>query len=203
MNKQKTGGFGFYFVILILMAFIWYFISTLGMSNADYKYEDFKQDLVEGQIKKVVVVPSQYGTNGSLEITFKDKKTTVELFVTDTEKPQQDMEEAEFFNYTIDEVEGESVLLTTVLPLGISVVAIIFIFMMFSGNASSGGGGGKMMNFGKSRAKLMNESNKKVTNKTINISNFCDFGFWVFIISSSLSSEEINILSLSDGTYGS
>ena len=56
--KKQAGGFGFYFVILILMAFIWYFISTLGANNGDYTYHDFKEDLKENNIKEVVIVPS-------------------------------------------------------------------------------------------------------------------------------------------------
>ena len=161
MKKQQVGGFGFYFVILILMAFIWYFISTLGMSNADYKYNDFVKDLKEGNVKEVVIVPSQYVPTGTLEIKLNDKKTTIELYVTDTEVAKADMDEVQFVNYITDEVEGDSVFLTTILPLGISIIVIIFIFMLFSGQSS--GAGGKMANFGKSRAKLMNDSAKKVT----------------------------------------
>ena len=54
MKKQKVGGFGVYFIILILMAFIWYFISSFGMSNMKYGYDDFKRDLAEEHIQKVM-----------------------------------------------------------------------------------------------------------------------------------------------------
>ena len=159
--KKQAGGFGFYFVILILMAFIWYFISTLGANNGDYTYNDFKEDLKENNIKEVVIVPSQYVPTGTLELTLYDKKATVELYVTDTEQAKADMDEAEFVNYSVSEVEGDSIFLTTILPLGISIVAVIFIFMLFSSQASAGGG--KMANFGKSRAKMMSDNAKKVT----------------------------------------
>lgn len=159
--KKQAGGFGFYFVILILMAFIWYFISTLGMNNADYNYHDFEADLEANNIKKVVIVPSQYVPTGTLELTFNDKKTTIELYVTDTEEAKADMDAVQFYNYSVGEVEGDSIFLTTILPLGISIVAVIFIFMLFSSQSSAGGS--KMANFGKSRAKMMTESAKKVT----------------------------------------
>ena len=157
--KKQAGGFGFYFVILILMAFIWYFISTLGMNNADYNYHDFEADLEANNIKKVVIVPSQYVPTGTLELTFNDKKTTIELYVTDTEEAKADMDAVQFYNYSVGEVEGDSIFLTTILPLGISIVAVIF--MLFSSQSSAGGS--KMANFGKSRAKMMTESAKKVT----------------------------------------
>ncbi len=162
MKKQKIGGFGFYFVILILMAFVWYFVSTLGMSNVKYNYDNFKTDLAEGHIEKVDILPSQYVPTGTLKIAFNDRNAKVELYVLNTEQATKDMESAGFTNYSIEKVEGDSIFLTTILPLGISIVAVIFIFMLFSGQ-SAGAGGGKMANFGKSRAKLMNESNKKVT----------------------------------------
>ncbi len=161
MKKQQIGGFGFYFIILILMAFIWYFISTLGMSNADYKYNDFVEDLKEGNVKEVVIVPSQYVPTGTLEIKLYDKKATIELYVTDTEAAKADMVAAGFITFITDEVEGDSIFLTTILPLGISIIAVIFIFMLFSGQSS--GAGGKMANFGKSRAKLMDANGKKLT----------------------------------------
>ncbi len=162
MKKQRAGGFGFYFVIIVLMAFIWYFVSTLGMSNVQYGYDDFKTDLAEGHIEKVVVVPSQYVPTGTLTITFNDRNAKVELYVLNTEQAQAAMEAAGFTNCVVEKVEGDNIFLTTILPLGISIVAVIVIFMLFSGQ-SAGAGGGKMANFGKSRAKLMNESTKKVT----------------------------------------
>ncbi len=162
MKKQRAGGFGFYFVIIVLMAFIWYFVSTLGMSNVQYGYNDFKTDLAEGHIEKVVVVPSQYVPTGTLTITFNDRNAKVELYVLNTEQAQADMDAAGFTNCVVEKVEGDNIFLTTILPLGISIVAVIVIFMLFSGQ-SAGAGGGKMANFGKSRAKLMNESTKKVT----------------------------------------
>ena len=162
MKKQKVGGFGVYFIILILMAFIWYFISSFGMSNMKYGYDDFKRDLAEEHIQKVTIVPSQYVPTGTLTITFNDRNAKVELYVLNTEQAQKDMAEAGFTNCVVEKVEGDNIFLTTILPLGISIVAVIFIFLLFSGH-SAGAGGGKMANFGKSRAKLMNENSKKVT----------------------------------------
>ena len=132
------------------------------MSSVKYNYDNFKTDLAEGHIEKVDILPSQYVPTGTLKIAFNDRNAKVELYVLNTEQATKDMESAGFTNYSIEKVEGDSIFLTTILPLGISIVAVIFIFMLFSGQ-SAGAGGGKMANFGKSRAKLMNESNKKVT----------------------------------------
>ena len=160
--KKQIGGFGFYFVILIMMAFIWYFVSTLGTNKTDYNYTDFLSDLEEGKVKEVVINQNEQVPTGYLEIMLDGSKNKKVVYVTDVNDAVERMMAAEFKEYSVGDVEGESIFLTTILPLGISIVAILFIFMLFS-NQAAGGGNGKMMNFGKSRAKLMTENNKKVT----------------------------------------
>ncbi len=160
--KKQVGGFGFYFVILIMMAFIWYFVSTLGTNKTDYNYTDFLSDLEEGKVKEVVINQNEQVPTGYLEIILNGNNNKKVVYVTDVNDAVNRMMAAEFKEYSISDVEGESIFLTTILPLGISIVAILFIFMLFS-NQAAGGGNGKMMNFGKSRAKLMTENSKKVT----------------------------------------
>ena len=161
--KKQMGGFGFYFVILIIMAFIWYFVSTLGTNSTDYNYSNFLSDLKDGNVKKVVINQNEKVPTGYLEVTLEGAKNKKTVYITDVNDAVEKMIAAEFDEYSVSDVEGESILLTTILPLGISIVAILFIFMMFSSQAAAGGGGNKMMNFGKSRAKLMSDSGKKVT----------------------------------------
>ena len=161
--KKQMGGFGFYFVILIIMAFIWYFVSTLGTNSTDYNYSNFLSDLKDGNVKKVVINQNEQVPTGYLEVTLEGAKNKKTVYITDVNDAVEKMIAAEFDEYSVRDVEGERILLTTLLPLGISIVAILFIFMMFSSQAAAGGGGNKMMNFGKSRAKLMSDSGKKVT----------------------------------------
>ncbi|MBQ6814521.1 MAG: ATP-dependent zinc metalloprotease FtsH [Lachnospiraceae bacterium] len=149
-------------IVLIVMGFIWYFISTLGTNETDYNYSDFLGDLSEGQVTEVVINQNEQVPTGYLEVKIEGKRAAVTVYVTDVNAAVDAMIAAEFTEYSIEDVDGESVFLNTILPLGISIMAIIFIFLLFSGQ-SAGGSSGKMMNFGKSRAKLMNESNKKVT----------------------------------------
>lgn len=68
--------------------------------------------------------------------------------------------------YTLKDVTRDSVWITTILPFGICLV-IIIIIMMMTNRQAGGGGGAKMMNFGKSRAKLMNGTQNPVTFKDV------------------------------------
>ena len=162
MKKQKIGGFGFYMLVLVAIGIVWYFVSTMGNDKIEYNYTDFLTDLKEEKIEKVIVEQGEKVPTGSLEITFLNEKKTKRIYVTDVNDALDAMMAADFDEYKILEVEGESILLTVILPLGISIVTIIIIFILFSGQ-SAGGSGSKMMNFGKSRAKLMSDSSKKMT----------------------------------------
>ena len=68
--------------------------------------------------------------------------------------------------YTLKDVTRDSVWITTILPFGICLV-IIIVIMMMTNRQAGGGGGAKMMNFGKSRAKLMNGTQNSVTFKDV------------------------------------
>ena len=67
--------------------------------------------------------------------------------------------EHDFTNYYVSDVPPESWLLN-LLPLLIVLATMFILFMIMSNQAAAGGGGSKMMNFGKSRAKLSTEENK-------------------------------------------
>ena len=166
MKKQKIGGFGFYMLVLVAIGIIWYFVSTMGNDKIEYNYTDFIRDLKEENIEKVIVEQGEKVPTGTLEVTLKGENKAKIVYVTDVNDAVDAMMLAEFHEYKILEVEGESILLTVILPLGISIVTIVIIFLLFSGQ-SAGGSGSKMMNFGKSRAKLMADNGRKMTFKDV------------------------------------
>ena len=166
MKKQKMGGFGFYMLVLVAIGFIWYFASTMGKDKIEYNYSDFLRDLKAGNVEKVIINQNEKVPTGSLKITLEDSNQVKTVYIGDINEAVHVMIEAEFDNYKITDVKGDSILLTVILPLGISIITIIIIFVLFSGQ-SAGGGGSKMMNFGKSRAKLMADNGRKMTFKDV------------------------------------
>ena len=95
---------------------------------------------------------------GTLTIRLKDSAVK-ELFVSDVNEVQQLFEEEGFHNYFLQDVPQESWLLN-LLPLLIVLASMFILFMIMSNQAAAGGGGSRMMNFGKSRAKLSTDANK-------------------------------------------
>ena len=166
MKKQKMGGFGFYMFVLIMIGCVWYFVSTMGNDKIEYNYSDFLEDLEDGNVEKVIINQNEKVPTGSLKVTLESEGNTLTVYISDVNAAIEAMMAAEFTNYKLLDVEGESVFLTVILPIGISIVTILIIFILFSGQ-SSGGNGAKMMNFGKSRAKLMADNGRKMTFKDV------------------------------------
>ncbi|MBQ2982187.1 MAG: ATP-dependent zinc metalloprotease FtsH [Lachnospiraceae bacterium] len=152
--------------VLILIGFIWYFASTMGKDKIEYNYSNFLRDLKAGNVEKVIITQNEKVPTGSLKITLEDSNQTKTVYIGDINEAVNVMIEAEFDNYKITDVKGDSILITVILPLGISIITIIIIFVLFSGQ-SAGGSGSKMMNFGKSRAKLMADNGRKMTFKDV------------------------------------
>ncbi|MCI8875801.1 MAG: ATP-dependent zinc metalloprotease FtsH [Lachnospiraceae bacterium] len=123
-----------------------------------YTMTEFKAALSAGNVVSVEVEQNREIPTGTLTIRLKDSAVK-ELFVSDVNEVQQLFEEEGFHNYFLQDVPQESWLLN-LLPLLIVLASMFILFMIMSNQAAAGGGGSRMMNFGKSRAKLSTDANK-------------------------------------------
>ncbi|MEG0805669.1 MAG: ATP-dependent zinc metalloprotease FtsH [Lachnospiraceae bacterium] len=164
-------GFAVYFVLVIAIVMIWYFFDVKSNQDSAYTREQFIEALDSGQVLGVEISQSRDVPTGTLLISVKEKneeeKETVvvkELYVSDVNEAQKLMDEHGYITYTIDEVPAES-FLKDLLPLLLVFAAIFILFIILLNNqaASGGGGNNKMMNFGKSRAKMAVDEDGKVT----------------------------------------
>lgn len=164
MNKQAKG-FGFYIAILLVI-FAVYTLAKLSLTtNNSYTYKDFRLDVQEEEVKEITISQNKEIPTGYISVKLKNNDVK-KMYVSDVNAIMAIADEAGI-EYKLGDVERDSVFLTTILPV-IIVAGVVLIFMfMMNGQAASGGGGSKMMNFGKSRAKLMNDMSKKVTFKDV------------------------------------
>ena len=153
MNKQKSGmrGIGVYIIIVFAVICIWYWLSAGATSNS-YTQSQFEKDLDKNQVKSVKVVQNREIPTGSLEVKFKDGTSKV-LYVSDVNNIEKTMTKAGYTDYTVADVPAESWIMT-LLPYLLVFGAMFILFAVMNNNAAAQGGGGKMMNFGKSRAKM-------------------------------------------------
>ena len=162
MNPKKSNS-GFLVVLLILVIGAYYFISVFQPGSGDYTYQQFMKDVKSDKVTAVTINQNKEVPTGTITAEFgKDDYKSCE--VTDVNQAINDIKKADSSLANKISIKGIdhsgdmiSNLIGVVLPIG---VVIFFMVMMMRQN---GGGGGKMMDFGKSRAKLANPNGKKVT----------------------------------------
>ncbi|MBR3646349.1 MAG: ATP-dependent zinc metalloprotease FtsH [Lachnospiraceae bacterium] len=152
MNNNRTKGFGIYATILIAILAILIFATRYMDFGETYKYSDMLNDLKAEKIEKITIIQNKEVPTGRLQLKFKDE--TKEIFVSDVNKAIKDVTKYEDkVDIKLTDVKRDSVFLTTILPI-ILMIAFVFVFFTFMGLGGNGGGNNKMMNFGKSRARL-------------------------------------------------
>lgn len=160
-NKGKTSGFGIYAVAVVIIAALYLLMSRFGSQTSDYTYDAFVKDVDSGSVTSVVIKQNAEVPTGVLYVSFSGSKEQKMLNVSDVNDIQS-MLTKKNISYDLRDVSRQSVWITTVLPIGISLFVIIFLFAMMT-RQGGGGGNAKMMNFGKSRAKLMTNDQNHVT----------------------------------------
>ena len=158
MKKRNYRGFGFYAVLVIVVVVLWLMLDAKQNAANAYTMTEFKTALTKEDVVYIEIEQNREIPTGVLNIRLKDN-IEKELYVTDVNEIQDLLAEHDFTNYYVSDVPPESWLLN-LLPLLIVLATMFILFMIMSNQAAAGGGGSKMMNFGKSRAKLSTEENK-------------------------------------------
>ena len=161
--KQK--GFSQYFVVIVLLLLGIVLINAWKKNNVEYTRAELVQDLEDGDIKEVVIHPNAQGPTGYLDVTFASGQEKT-LYATDISELEKLVRDNGIEPRVLD-IQRESIFLTSILPTLIIVVAAAFFFIMMNAQNAGGGSSARMMNFGKSRAKLANVGDDKVTLKDV------------------------------------
>ena len=162
MNSKRSSyrGFGIYLLLILAIIGIWYWMDGNTSTNS-YTRAQFETAVADGNVAQLKIVPNRGEVpTGNVYITFKDSSTQV-LAVNDVNDIEDYLRDQQFTSYTLENPPEQS-WIVTILPYLI-IFAAMFIFFMIMTNqaAANSGGGGKMMNFGKSRAKLMTDDPAK------------------------------------------
>ena len=163
MNKNAKG-IGFYLLLGIMFLLLAFSLKESFDSRSTCTYREFEEMLEEGQVAKVEVVQNQATPTGVLEIT-KTDGTEETVNVSDVNTAQELVSKYDKVFLEVRDVEKESVFLTTVLP--ILLMGGFLLFFMAMMNRQGGGGNAKMMNFGKSRARMISPDSKRVMFKDV------------------------------------
>nr|WP_296043691.1 ATP-dependent zinc metalloprotease FtsH [uncultured Blautia sp.] len=139
----------------------YFYLSNQVATQGDYTMEALEQSAKDGKISSAKIYQNKEVPTGSVlaEIQGEGQKR---VYVTDVKDAQEMLEEYDV-EAQVQNVPQDNAFLTSLLPTLLMGALIIFLFMMMNRQMSGGGGNAKMMNFGKSRARMMLPDDKKVT----------------------------------------
>ena len=160
MNKQPSR-IGLYLVLIVFLVAGYFYLNNQVTTQSDYTIEALEQAAEEGKVYDAVIYQNREVPTGSVTAEIQDEGQK-RVYVTDVKKAQEMLSKNNVFAQ-VKNVPQQNVFLTTLLPLLLTGGLVIFLFMMMNRQMSGGGSNAKMMNFGKSRARMMLPDDKKVT----------------------------------------
>lgn len=166
MNSRKRFSIWPFVVVIILLAYVlWSEMNAANVGN--YSYSQFKQDLTsEGTITQVVIAQNEEVPTGVIYVITSDGEQK-SFYTTDVNEVQLLMDDQGFSDYAVRDVDRPSWFEENIVAIVFGVVAIIILFTFFSSQQGAGSSNNKMMNFGKSRAKMTREGVNKINFKNV------------------------------------
>ena len=149
--RQNSRGFNSYFLFIILLLMGVAVLTTLNGADDDYTLEQFISDMEAGRVEDVTINPNSEVPTGYVRVELKGG-ADMKLYVTDIGEAEA-LVRSYGFDPPVRDVPREGWVLTTLVPMLIVLAVGVFLFMMVNAQ-NAGGNNGKMMNFGKSRARL-------------------------------------------------
>ena len=142
--------------VLILMLFVFVFSplirGSFSSGQDSYKLEDFQEDLKNGEVTEVTITPNRDNDTGYAVVTCKDNSRKI-LYATQIAEIEKTAREAGI-KPVVKDIPSDNVFMISVLPTILVVVVCLFFFYMMNAQNAGGGSNAKMMNFGKSKARL-------------------------------------------------
>ena len=160
MSKQPSR-IGLYLILIVLLVSGYFYLNNQVTNQSDYTIEALEQAAEKGRVHEAVIYQNREVPTGSVTADIEGEGQK-RVYVTDVKEAQQMLAENNIFAQ-VKNVPQQNMFLTTLLPLLLTGGLVIFLFMMMNRQMSGGGSNSKMMNFGKSRARMMLPDDKKVT----------------------------------------
>jgi cell division protease FtsH len=172
-KQSKGGGFIFYVLIAVIVGVIFFAVRNNANKGKDYSYAQFVTDVELGVVESVTIIQNEETPTGKIYVDYVGGKVSSKMaYVSDVNQVQQiiiDYNAKSEVDITVEleDVDRPGFFVTVLLPIIIVGIAVFIFIMVLGRSAGSGGGGSKMMNFGKSRAKLVDPTAKGITFKQV------------------------------------
>ena len=139
---------------------LFYYLSTVGqVSSESYNASQFYQDLANDKVDEIVIEQNQEVPTGTVRVTIGEDQRS--FAVSDVNEFQTELKEADpDASYQLEGIDHSMDWLVDFLPNAILIGCLLFMMVMMM---RQNGGGGKMADFGKSRAKMAQNTGDRVT----------------------------------------
>ena len=155
MNNQRRG-ISLYFILMLVIIILMIIPNFLKGDETPYTRGNLESDISASKVKTVYITPNRQTPTGVVEVVLSGGSSK-KMYVTDVREIEQYLLE-KGIDPIVEKVSEESYFMTTLLPIIICAVIVIFLMMILNGGG--GGANAKMMNFGKSRARLSSDTKK-------------------------------------------
>ena len=165
MNDKKTRGLSGATVLIFvvfLFAALW-FTNQFDQKDKELTWKEFEKLIVSDNVETVTVSQNKNVPTGRVEIqvdTKNDEDSVKYLYVSDVNEIQNCLKEKKI-DYEMPDVPQDSWFATTIVPMLLVLGGVLLIFLLM--NRQGGGANAKAMNFGKSRARLSTDVERKIT----------------------------------------
>ncbi len=163
MRTTKRGS-GIYFsiILLLLVAAVW--ISQMRNLPSDYSYDSFMWDLEHGNVYEIEIRQNEQVPTGALHVSLRDGSERT-IYVADVVETEKILRQYDGVDVILRDVPQESWFLNYVLPILVGLIVLVFIFVMMNAqNSGSNSSSNRMMNFGKSRARMATDTETTLKN---------------------------------------
>ncbi|SDA72432.1 cell division protease FtsH [Butyrivibrio sp. INlla18] len=163
MNRSKgyNSIFAFVVVLLLLVVFIEYGKGFISNNSGAYSTTSFAEDIKAGKVAYATIMPNAETPTGAVKVNFNDGTEEVTFYTTDVTVIEQLLTD-NGIKHEVEDVPSDNILITGIIPVIVGLVVMVFIFTMFTNMQASGSGNNRMMNFGKSRARMSTSEDNKL-----------------------------------------
>ena len=158
--KRQTRGWGAYIAVVLVLVLLFMYLPGIMNQTDEVSNQVFREALEKDKITGATIEQNKEVPTGSVTFQTEDGDQW-KVYVTDVKEAEKELQEAGV-DYVNKDVPGESIFLNVILPVILIGFVIILFMNMMSRAASGGGNNSKMMNFGKSRARLSTDRDKQV-----------------------------------------
>lgn len=160
MKRSPFRSIGIYIIILLVIWGAWSYVSSKGAITGNYSYDQFKTALQKEEVADVRISQNREVPTGTVTAILKDDEQK-RFNVSDVNEFQDYLEAQDYDAYVVSDVPGTN-WMVYIIPGIIQGLILVVVLMLFMNAQANAGGGNKMMNFGKSRAKMTTGDNVNV-----------------------------------------